>query len=93
MSEKARALLTVQRRVGAIVYFTVVVHGVFGLIGVAFVVDDQGRHADATLLLAMSGVFGLITYAGVRLILGRSLWSPAWLVLSIIPTVAAFFVI
>jgi len=92
-SAEARSLLTVQRRVGAIGFFAVIIHGVFGLIGAAHVIDGQGRHSDATLLLVMSGVFGLVTFAGVRLILGRSLWSPFWIVLSLLPTVVAFIVI
>lgn len=83
------ALRTVQRRVAAIGFFAVAVHGVIGLAVVGDIVDDQGRHGDAVMLTIMSGVFALITYAVVRVILQRRLWSPAWMVVALLPTVYA----
>ena len=83
------ALRTVQRRVAAIAFFAVAVHGVIGLIVVARIIDGQGRHGDAVVLTVMSGTFAVVTYAVVRLILGRRLWSPVWVALSLVPTAIA----
>ncbi|WP_262848240.1 hypothetical protein [Mumia quercus] len=83
------ALRKVQRRVAAIGFFAITVHGIFGCIGLAFVLDGQGRHGDAIALTLMAGVITVITYAGVRLILKRSLWSPVWILVAALPTVAA----
>lgn len=83
------ALRKVQRRVAAIGFFAVAVHGVIGLIVVGHIVDGQGRHGDAVMLTIMSGVFALITYGVVRTILQRSLWSPIWMLVAITPSVVA----
>ena len=83
------ALRTVQRRVAAIAFFAVAMHGVIGLAVVAQIIDGQGRHSDAITLTFMSGVFALVTYAVVRTILQRRLWSPAWIVVALMPTVVA----
>jgi hypothetical protein len=85
------ALRRVQRRVGAIAFFAVAIHGVLGLIVVAHVVKGEGRDADAVLLLVMSAAFAVVTYVVVRLILAARLWSPAWIVLSLVPTATGFF--
>lgn len=89
-AEQLVALRRVQRRVGAIAFFAVAIHGVIGLIVVAEVVKGEGRTSDAILLLAMSAVFAVVTYVVVRLILGAKLWSP-WVPLSLLPTVIGFF--
>lgn len=83
------ALRKVQRRVAALGFFAVAVHGVIGLAVVGNIVDGQGRHGDAVMLTIMSGVFALITYGVVRTILQRSLWSPAWMIIAILPSVFA----
>ncbi|MCW2800233.1 MAG: hypothetical protein JWQ70_1705 [Aeromicrobium sp.] len=83
------ALRTVQRRVAAIAFFAVAMHGVIGLAVVAQIIDRQGRHSDAIILVFMSGVFALVTYAVVRTILRRRLWSPPWLAVALAPTVVA----
>jgi Kef-type K+ transport system membrane component KefB len=85
-TEQLAALRRVQRRVGAIAFFAVAIHGVLGLIVVAHVVKGEGRDSDAVLLLAMSAVFAVVTYVVVRIILGAAVWSP-WIVLSVVPTV------
>ncbi len=90
-AEQLVALRRVQRRVGAIAFFAVAMHGVLGLIVVAHVVKGQGRDADALLLLVMSGVFAVVTYAVVRLILAARMWSPVWVALSVVPTLFGFF--
>jgi hypothetical protein len=82
------SLHRVQRRVAAIGFFAVTVHGVFGVIGAAYVREGQGRHADAVGLTIMSGVIAVIVYSVMRIILGAKLWAPAWIVLALTPTVA-----
>jgi hypothetical protein len=83
------SLHRVQRRVGAIGFFAVTVHAVFGVIGAAYVREGQGRHVDAVVLTLMSGVIAVIVYVVMRIILGARLWSPAWIVLALLPTMAA----
>ncbi len=85
------ALKRVQRRVGAIGFFAIAIHGVLGLIVVAHVVKGEGRDADAVLLLVMSAVFAVVTYLVMRVILAARLWSPAWIALSVVPTVVGAF--
>lgn len=89
-SDELAALRRVQRRVGAIAFFAVAIHGVLGLIVVAHVVKGENRDSDAVLLLVMSGVFAVVTYVVVRLILAARLWAPAWIALSLVPTAIGF---
>ena len=83
------SLHRVQRRVAAIGFFAVAVHAVFALIGVAYLREEDGRHADAVGLAFMSGVLAVVVYGGIRLILGGKLWSPAWIVVALTPSVVA----
>lgn len=86
------SLTRVQRRVGAIGFFSVVVHGVFGLIGAAAaIVDQAGRRGDAGALVIMSGMIAIVTVVVTRLILGARLFSPLWLLVGLIPSVAGWF--
>ncbi|MCL3817463.1 hypothetical protein [Aeromicrobium wangtongii] len=89
-AEQLVALRRVQRRVAAIAFFAIAIHGVIGLVVVAEVVKGQGRASDAVLLLAMSAVFGVVTYVVTRLILGARVLSP-WLALAFVPTVVGIF--
>jgi hypothetical protein len=89
-AEQLAALRRVQRRVGAIAFFAVAIHGVLGLIVVAHVVKGEARDSDAILLLVLSGVFAVVTYVVVRIILGARVWSPVWIPLSLVPTVIGF---
>ena len=88
-SKDVAALDRVRRRVTAIGFFAVASHGVFGLIGVAYVLVDQDRRSDAMLLTIMSGVVALIVCAATRAILGRRPFSLPWAAVSVVPTVAA----
>ena len=88
-AEKA-ALVRVQRRIGAIAFFTVTVHAVLGVIIAAHIREGQGRHADAIGLLVMSGVIAAVIYTVTRVILGAKLWSPAWMLLAAALPVAGF---
>ena len=84
------ALNKVRRRVGAVVFGVVSMHAVLALIFYSRTFDGHGRHGDATGLLIMSGLISLAQYVGVRSILGKSLWSPFWIVAAVLPTTLAF---
>ena len=88
-AEKA-SLVRVQRRIGAIAFFTVTVHGVLGVIIAAHIREGQGRHADAIGLLVMSCVIAAVIYTVTRVILGAKLWSPPWMLLAAVLPVAGF---
>ena len=88
-AEKA-ALIRVQRRIGAIAFFTLTIHGLLGVIAVADIREDQGRHGDAIGLLLMSVVITVIVYVGTRVILGARLWSPIWIPIAAVPSVLGF---
>jgi hypothetical protein len=89
-SKEAVALDRVRRRVTAIGFFAVTSHGVFGLIGVSKVLVDEGRDADAMLLMIMSGVVALVVCAATRAILGRTPVSLPWSAAALLPTIAGF---
>ncbi|KHL18927.1 hypothetical protein CLV56_1267 [Mumia flava] len=80
------ALRKVQRRVAAIIFFGITIHGVAGCLGAAYVIEGQGRHGDAIAMTLMSGVVAALTYTGVRLILGRPLLSALWIPIALTPT-------
>lgn len=84
------ALNTVRRRVGAVVFGVVTLHSILALIGLAWHYDNVGRSGDATGLLVMSGLISVAQYVGVRLILGKSLNSPGWILAAALPTTLAF---
>ena len=84
------SLHRVQRRVGAIGFFAVAVHVVFGVIAAAYIREGQGRHGDAIGLTVMSAILAVLVYSVVRIILGAKLWSLPWIALALTPTVAAF---
>jgi hypothetical protein len=93
VAREMKALDKVRRRVAAIGFFVITIHGVLGLIVVGHIVDGQGRHGDAIGLVIMSGVVALIQYAGCRFILGARLWSPVWILLSLVPTAFGLFLV
>jgi hypothetical protein len=90
---QAAALDRVRRRVTAIGFLAIAIHGVFGLIGVSYVVLGQGRRSDAVLLTIMSGVVALIVCAATRAILGARPFSVPWSLVSLVPTAAAFVIV
>jgi hypothetical protein len=87
---QAAALDRVRRRVTAIGFLAVALHGVFGLIGVSYVLLHQDRRSDAVLLTVMSGVVALIVCTATRAILGTRPFSIPWSVVSLVPTVTAY---
>ena len=84
-----KSLNRVQRRVAAIGFFVTAEHAVLGLIGVAYVRENDGRHGDAIGLTVMSCVVAILVYLVIRLILGAKLWSPAWIALALVPSTTA----
>jgi|UPI0003C7F60E hypothetical protein len=88
--QELAALDRVRRRVMAIGFFAVIIHGVLGLVGAAEVVHGQGRTDDAVILLVLSAVVAVIMVVVIRAILGRSLASPLWLAIGLAPTVAGW---
>lgn len=89
-AEETAAIDRVRRRVAAVGFFMVAIHGVLGLIGVAHVVKGQGRSDDAVVLLVMSAFVAEILVAVVRLILARKPVAPLWVLVGLLPTAAGF---
>lgn len=85
--EKLDALDRVRRRVTAIGFLTIALHGIIALPVVAGIIDRQGRTDDAVVLVLMSGVIGVLTVAATLAILGRTASDARWLVLGLLPPV------
>ena len=92
-TREAVALDRVRRRVTAIGFLAVTIHGVLGLIGVSYVLLDQDRRSDAVLLTIMSGVVALVVCAATRAILGTRPLSVPWSLVALVPTLAAFVIL
>ncbi|KQY59754.1 hypothetical protein ASD11_09455 [Aeromicrobium sp. Root495] len=90
-AEETAAIDRVRRRVAAVGFFMVAVHGVIGLIGVAHVVEGQGRSDDAVVLLVMSAFVAQVMVAVMRLILAHRPVAPLWVLIALLPTVAGWF--
>lgn len=89
--EETVALDRVRRRIAALLFVMVALHGVIGLAVVAEVIDGQGDRGRAVALLVMSGVIGIITSVIARLILGtKRIWSPFWFPLSLVPAIVGY---
>lgn len=84
-----RELRKVQQRVIAILIFSLAYQCVFALIGVAEIVQNQGRDGDAYGLVAMSGVIAVLMTGAIRVVLTHSFLSPLWTSLAAAPPVAA----
>jgi hypothetical protein len=82
---------TVQRWVASVILFHVgsVPTVSLAVYSIGFTHTDRGRGIG---LWLMSGVIGLLTIAGIRLIFQRTPFSP-WLLLGILPTVVTGFYI
>lgn len=88
-AKAAYDLKKVQQRTAAIIVFSISYHCVFALIGLAKVLDNQGRTGDAHGIVFMSGVVALLMTCGIRGILGHRILSPIWTPLAIAPPVIA----
>lgn len=85
--QEMQAFRRVQRRVVAIGFFMVAIHGVLGLVVVAEILVGQDRRDDAILLVLMSGVLAIVISVVVRVILACARpFSWPWALLSLVPT-------
>lgn len=87
-AKTAYELKKVQQRTAAIIVFAIAYQCVFALIGVAKVIQGQGRDGDAYGLVFMAGVIALLQTCGIRAILGHRILSPLWTPLALAPPVA-----
>lgn len=69
---------------GAIAFLTIILHADLALPIAASFIHAGGRTGDAIGLLVLSGVVGILSVVGNRLILARRVLTP-WLVLSLLP--------
>ena len=91
---KRKALDRVRRRVAAIGVIAVTEHFVVGLILFAHaMVDDPGKRDNAIGLLVMSGIISILTYIGVRFIVGGRLVSLWFLVALAPPIIGAYWIL
>lgn len=88
------ALRTVQRRIVAIVFFAVAIHGVLGLVVVANIIEEQGRRGGAIVLVFMSAVLAVVVSVVVRVILAaRPYGSWPWMLLALVPSAAGLYLV
>ena len=87
-----RELDRVRRRVGAIVFLTVILHADLALPIAATYIHNGGRPGDAIGLLVMSGIVGVLSVVGNRLILASKLLTP-WLLLGLLPPTLGIYLI
>ncbi|NLC97477.1 MAG: hypothetical protein GX678_00150 [Actinomycetales bacterium] len=89
LSQDLNSLDVVRRRVLAIGFLTIVLHGVVALIWLGVIYRNDGRTSDSVIMFVMSAVVALVSYAVTRVILGQKIWSPIWILVSLAPTVIA----
>lgn len=86
-AQETAALRTVQRRIVAIVFFAVAIHGVLGLVVVADIIEGQGRRGGAIVLVFMSAVMAVVVSVVVRVILdAKPYGSWPWILLALVPS-------
>ncbi len=83
------SLEIVRRRVLAVGFLSIILHGVVALIWLGIVYRNDGRASDSFIMFFMSGVLAIITCVGTRVILKRAPWSTLWIAVSLAPTVIA----
>lgn len=84
-AEETAALNRVRRRILAITFLSVALHGVIGLVVVGEIVDGQGRRDAGIGLTVMSGVLGVATSIATRAILGARPFSILWALVGLAP--------
>lgn len=89
VSHDLHALDTVRRRVLAIGFLAIILHGIAALIWLGMGYRDDNRSSDATFMFAVAGVFTGLAYLGTRLILAKKLWSPLWIAIFFAPLIIA----
>lgn len=86
-AEETAALNRVRRRVTAIAFFTVAIHGVVGLVVVADIIAGQDRRDGAVVLVVMSALLAIGISVAVRAILGAAPFlSWPWVLVSLAPS-------
>lgn len=88
-TKAAYELKKVQQRTAAIIIFAIAYQCVFALIGVAKVIQRQGRDGDAYGLVFMAGVIALLQTGAIRAVLGKRIFSWIWTPLAILPPIIA----
>lgn len=82
------ALKKVQQRTVAIIIFAVVYQCSFVLVGYSRNLFEGGRVGDASLLIAIGYILAIGQTLMIRGILGQRIFSPLWLVLTLVPLIA-----
>ena len=86
-AEETAALNRVRRRITAIAFFTVAIHGVLGLVVVADIIAGQDRRDGAVVLVALSAVLAVGISVAVRAILAATPFlSWPWVLVSLVPS-------
>lgn len=83
------ALERVQRRVGAAIFLSIVLHGVVALPIVAGIMLSNGEEGNAVALVIMAGIVGQIAVVVTRIILAHKPFAPLWLAIGCIPLVVS----
>lgn len=89
VSENLNSLDTVRRRISALTFLVITLHGVVALIWLGIIYRNDGRTSDSIIMFVISAVIALISYGVTRVILGKKIWSPLWIALSLSPTIVA----
>lgn len=89
ISNDLHALDTVRRRVLAIGFLSIILHGIAALIWLGMGYRGEDRGSDAVLMFVIAGVFTALAYLGTRLILAKPLWSPLWIAIFFAPLAIA----
>ena len=89
VSENLNSLDTVRRRISALTFLVITLHGVVALIWLGIIYRNDGRTSDSIIMFVISAVIALISCGVTRVILGKKIWSPLWIALSLSPTIVA----
>lgn len=91
VTDELASLDRVRRRVTAVGFLAIAVHAVVALPLLAQYVAEDGRNADAVLMLLLTALSGMLTAAVTRAILGRSPFSVIWFAIGLLPTVVGIY--
>lgn len=88
LSKSQEALKKVQQRTVAIIIFAVVYQCSFVLVGYSRDLYFGGRAGDAYLLIAIGYILAVGQTLIIRAVLRQRIFSPLWLLLTLVPLVA-----
>jgi len=91
VDHEVQSLDRVRRRVTVIGFLAITLHAVIALPVLAQHLVGQGRDADAALMLALTGLAGVLIVVIARLILGYRRFSPLWTVIGLLPLAAGIY--